>query len=197
MKLGSPFRFSDTANKFTVIGCRTLAYIADQDNVGRYMSGCVSVCRRGELTGVIDGVCSGKGCCQTTIPKGLDYYQAIWEESMNTSGIFYKTPCSYAVLMEASNFTFSTTYLTSPLEFNNSYGGQAPVVLDWAIQTANNCMEAKKNLTSYACKSDNSMCINSTNGLGYICNCSQGYQGNPYIQGPNGCQGELSFTPQS
>uniref|UniRef100_A0A0D9W3W9 Protein kinase domain-containing protein n=1 Tax=Leersia perrieri TaxID=77586 RepID=A0A0D9W3W9_9ORYZ len=190
---GSPYRFSDSANKFTVIGCRTLAYIADQDYVGKYMSGCVSVCRRGELTGVTDGICSGKGCCQTAIPKGLDFYKMWFEESMNTSGIYNKTPCSYVVLMEASNFTFSTTYLTSPLKFNDTYGGKAPVVLDWSIPTAENCVEAKINFTSYACKSDNSVCLNSTNGSpGYICNCSEGYQGNPYLHGPNGCQGVVA-----
>uniref|UniRef100_A0A0E0DD28 Wall-associated receptor kinase galacturonan-binding domain-containing protein n=1 Tax=Oryza meridionalis TaxID=40149 RepID=A0A0E0DD28_9ORYZ len=91
---GTGYRFSDSANKFIVTGCRTLAYIADQDYVGKYMSGCVSVCRRGDLIGVIDGVCSEKGCCQTTIPKGLDYYQMWFEESMNTSGIYNGTPCS-------------------------------------------------------------------------------------------------------
>ncbi|XP_006653304.2 wall-associated receptor kinase 2-like [Oryza brachyantha] len=185
---GTPYRFSDTANKFTVIGCRTLAYIADQDYVGKYMSGCVSVCRRGELTGVANGTCSGKGCCQTAIPKGLDYYQMWFEESMNTSGIYNRTPCSYAVLMEASNFSFSTTYLTSPLEFNNTYGGQAPVVLDWTIQSANTCEEASRNHTSYACKSKHSRCVDSFDGTGYICSCETGYQGNPYLEGSNGCQ---------
>ncbi|KAF0892647.1 hypothetical protein E2562_017627 [Oryza meyeriana var. granulata] len=193
----TPYRFSDSANKFTVIGCRTLAYIADQDNVGKYMSGCVSVCRRADLKGVTNGTCSLKGCCQTAIPKGLDYYQVWFEKSMNTSGIYNQTPCSYAVLMEASSFTFSTTYLTSPHEFNNTYDGMAPVVLDWAIETANTCEEAEKSRTSYACKSDNSVCSNSSNGPGYTCHCSQGYQGNPYLQGPNGCQGEFPFTPQS
>uniref|UniRef100_A0A0E0GZQ5 Protein kinase domain-containing protein n=1 Tax=Oryza nivara TaxID=4536 RepID=A0A0E0GZQ5_ORYNI len=140
---GTGYRISDSANKFTVIGCRTLAYIADQDYVGKYMSGCVSVCRRGELIGVTNNTCSGKGCCQTAIPEGLDYYQVWFEESMNTSGIYNQTPCNYAVLMEASNFSFSTTYLTSPFEFNNTYGGKAPVVLDWTIQTANTCKEAE------------------------------------------------------
>ena len=181
---GTGYRFSDSANKFTVIGCRTLAYIADQDYVGRYMSGCVSVC-------------SGKGCCQTAIPKGLDYYQMWFEESMNTSRIYDRTPCSYAVLMEASNFSFSTTYLTSPFEFNNTYGGQAPVVLDWTIQTANTCKEARVNLESYACKSDNVKCTDSFDRTGYICSCQDGYQGNPYLQGPNGCQGKFSSTLQS
>ena len=41
---GTPFRFSDVHNKFTVIGCNTLAYILDNAVKG-YQSGCVSTCQ--------------------------------------------------------------------------------------------------------------------------------------------------------
>uniref|UniRef100_A0A0D3FUR9 Protein kinase domain-containing protein n=1 Tax=Oryza barthii TaxID=65489 RepID=A0A0D3FUR9_9ORYZ len=184
---GTPFMLSDY-NKFTILGCRTLAYIADQTFVGKYMSGCVSVCRRGDVSKATNGTCSGIGCCQTAIPKGLDYYQVFFDiKNMNTSGIYNRTPCSYAVLMDSSNFTFSTTYLTSS-EFNNTYGGRAPMVLDWAIRSANTCEKARKKMDSYACRSTNSECFNSANGPGYICNCSKGYEGNPYLGGPNGCR---------
>lgn len=184
---GTPFMLSDS-NKFTVVGCRTQAYIADQDYVGKYMSGCVSVCRRGDVWKATNGTCSGIGCCQTAIPKGLDYYQTFFDDSsMNTSRIYNRTPCSYAVLMDSSNFTFSTTYLTTS-EFNNTYDGRAPMVLDWAIRSANSCEEARKKMDSYVCKSTNSECFNSTNGPGYTCNCSKGYEGNPYLGGPNSCR---------
>uniref|UniRef100_A0A0E0DD26 Wall-associated receptor kinase galacturonan-binding domain-containing protein n=1 Tax=Oryza meridionalis TaxID=40149 RepID=A0A0E0DD26_9ORYZ len=177
-----PFMLSDS-NKFTIVGCQLLAYISDL--MSNYMSGCASSCPGATVVSATNGTCSGIGYCQTTIPRGLEYYEVSFGEILNTSEIYNLTPCSYAVLMDYSNFTFSTSYLASPLKYNTTYGGrQAPMMLDWAIfWGAPDCVEAQKNLTSYACKSDHSVCINYSSGteLAYMCNCSKGYHGNPYI----------------
>uniref|UniRef100_A0A0D9W3X8 Protein kinase domain-containing protein n=1 Tax=Leersia perrieri TaxID=77586 RepID=A0A0D9W3X8_9ORYZ len=69
----TPYRFSDSANKFRVIGCRTMAYMFDDFYVGKYMFGCLSNCRRGDVSTATNGTCAGIGCCQTNIPTGLDY----------------------------------------------------------------------------------------------------------------------------
>ncbi|KAF0892652.1 hypothetical protein E2562_017632 [Oryza meyeriana var. granulata] len=138
----TPFMLSDSGNKFTVVGCRTLAFIY-QPKVGYYTSGCVSVCRQGGVTSATNGICSGIGCCQTTISNGLDFYGVWFDDRMNTSRIYSCVPCSYAVLMDSSSFSFSTSYLTSP-EFNKTYDGRVPLVLDWAIRSAINFEEAKK-----------------------------------------------------
>ena len=61
-------------------------------------------------------------------------------------------------------------------------------MLDWAVRNAGNCSAAQKNMTDYACRSGNSECVPSTNGAGYRCNCKQGYEGNPYLDG--GCRGK-------
>jgi len=181
----TPYRFSDVHNKFTIIGCNTLAYIYDTSRTG-YQSGCVTTCQN--LTDLTNGSCSGMGCCQTSIPKGMGYYEVSFDRSFNTSQIWNFSRCSYAVLMEAEAFNFSTAYI-STTEFNDTNTGRVPVVMDWAIRNGTmslRCEEAKLNKTgTYACLSSNSECVDSRNGPGYLCNCSRGYEGNPYL--PDGC----------
>uniref|UniRef100_A0ACD5UXQ2 Uncharacterized protein n=1 Tax=Avena sativa TaxID=4498 RepID=A0ACD5UXQ2_AVESA len=183
----TPYRLSDAGNKFTAVGCSTLAYISDEFNKGKYMSGCVAMCRRGDLSALSNGNCSGIGCCQTAIPGALQYYRVWFDENYDTAAIYSVSPCSYAVLMESSNFTFLASYVTSP-EFYNARQGRAPVLMDWAIGNQT-CEVARRKHESYACVSENSECLNSPNGPGYICNCTEGYQGNPYLKDPNlGCK---------
>ena len=184
----TPYRLSDTDNKFTAVGCRTLAYISDERNTGKYMSGCVAMCRRGEQGALRNGPCSGIGCCQTAIPGELQFYRVWFDPSFNTTEIHNVSRCSYAVLMESSNFTFFPSYATSP-EFNDRFYGRAKVVVDWAIGNET-CEVARVKRDSYACVSDNSECFNSANGPGYICNCTKGFHGNPYLKDPaHGCIG--------
>ncbi|KAL5212736.1 hypothetical protein ABZP36_023583 [Zizania latifolia] len=184
------FRINDALNRFTVVGCNSLAYIRSLNDTadGRYMTGCMSMCPgAGQLQ---NGSCAGVGCCQTAIPGGLNAYNVSFEEKFNTSGIAGFSPCSYAVLLETAEFDFRTTYVTTD-EFMVATGGQVPLVLDWAIGNQT-CEEAKRNASAYACVSGNSECVDSKygRGRGYLCNCSAGYEGNPYLL--DGCQGELS-----
>jgi hypothetical protein len=92
------------------------------------------------------------------------------------------SPCDYAFLVDRSNYTFHTADLK--MDINTTM----PVWLDWAIRDNLTCDEAKKAAESYACVTPNSECRDSSNGLGYVCNCSMGYEGNPYIA--NGCTGK-------
>ncbi|KAF7017470.1 unnamed protein product [Triticum aestivum] len=179
----SPYRFSDLQNRFTVIGCNALVLIYDFDATG-YQGLGVATCRN--LSDLVDGSCSGMGCSQTTIPKRMYYYDIAFSEIVNTSEIWEFNHCSYVVLMEAAAFKFSTAYVNTN-KFNETYNGRVPMILDWAMRDVKSCDVAEQNKTgTYACLSSNSKCVNSTNDQGYMCNCTDGYEGNPYLR--DGCK---------
>ncbi|URD98927.1 OsWAK receptor-like protein kinase, partial [Musa troglodytarum] len=70
--------------------------------------------------------------------------------------------------------------------------------LAWYMNDHLSCEEAK-NTDTYACVTQNSLCLNIfhdmenfDNSIGYSCQCLPSYEGNPYV--PSGCQDE-SLTP--
>lgn len=90
--------------------------------------------------------------------------------------------CSYAILqyMNSTINTYSFYNSTYTLQTNNL------IALDWRIGRQS-CNEARLDPTHFACKS-NSDCVDFDPTVkGYLCNCSIGFQGNPYI----GCKGWL------
>ncbi|XP_042450610.1 putative wall-associated receptor kinase-like 16 [Zingiber officinale] len=189
----TPYRFSNLRNKFTAIGCDTLAYIQDHHGNNSYFSGCVSACN--DEQSIINDSCSGMGCCQTSIPKNLQYYGVSFDGNFNNSNTWRFGRCNYAALLEADWFQFQTSYITTSQLMQINGDGRVPVVMDWAIGNET-CEVTKRNpITSYACISNNSVCVDSSNGPGYLCNCSTGYRGNPYVS--NGCQDVDECNQQS
>ncbi|KAL0344439.1 UNVERIFIED_CONTAM: Wall-associated receptor kinase [Sesamum radiatum] len=170
----TPFSFSDT-NKFTVLGCDEFALIFGSE--GRnFTSGCVSLCSSSQ--DLIEGECSGIGCCQTAIPKGLKKFNVTVGSLSNHVDIWSFDPCGYAFLGDPDSYRFSASDLTD-VNFQNWTTNNVPVVLDWAIG-AENCSEAQK-YNDFACL-QNSYCIDSDTGFGgYRCSCLKGYEGNPYL----------------
>ncbi|MFQ6669657.1 hypothetical protein Gotur_034820 [Gossypium turneri] len=176
LKLGK-FFINNTRNKFTAIGCDTYARV-EGFSVQRYATGCLSLCNN--INDVSNGSCSGIGCCQTSIPKGVKSYNITIESYENHADVLPENPCSYAFVAENDNYTFSTSDLRG-FDFKDKL---FPVTLDWTIGKKS-CKEAKRDTKSFACKK-NSKCIDSELNSGYICKCFEGYDGNPYL--PNGCQ---------
>nr|DAD42629.1 TPA_asm: hypothetical protein HUJ06_000859 [Nelumbo nucifera] len=177
-----PFTFSDTGNRFTVIGCDNYARITGL-NGRNFTSGCSMICND-QQSGFINGSCSGIGCCQTSIPKGFKSFLLYIDSYNNHTDVSDFNPCAYAFLVDSEWYNFSVSDLGGYMDFYNRNRQNVPMVLDWAIENYT-CENVSRSDPSYACRS-NSQCFNSPNGRGYLCNCSLGYEGNPYLD--DGCQ---------
>ncbi|CAN6172703.1 unnamed protein product [Urochloa humidicola] len=200
--LDTAFTFSEQLNKFTVVGINTLAYMTYMESP--QMFGCLSqsspfIYRYMNFTEPApparDGICDGWGCCQVVFTSNTSYYSVNFDEGYNTTEFYTnesKTEsaeyCGYAVLVEAAAFQFRTTYLNSTV-FLEENAGSVPVILNWAVGNETCDVAREKKDSSFACRSSNSDCIDSSDGPGYLCNCSKGYHGNPYLpDGEGGCQ---------
>jgi hypothetical protein len=149
----------------------------------QYIIGCYTTCY-GDDDIAKNGSCSaGAGCCALDVPTGLEYLDTFFNEDYSSSG-----GCGYILVMEEKAFSYSKTYRSSS-SFWYANNGTVPVVMDWRI-SFDTCERAQLNRSSYACVSNNSDCVNTTNGPGYRCKCLDGYQGNPYVRG--GCIGSFS-----
>ncbi|RWR74594.1 putative wall-associated receptor kinase-like protein 16 [Cinnamomum micranthum f. kanehirae] len=176
----SPYSFSNTRNKFTAVGCNTLAYMTGFTRTSSqiFRVGCISNCF-GAASVIINGSysCTGIACCQTPIPPGIVGFQV----DISRVSAWWNS-CSYAYLVDQDyDLKFTVLNLSITITSFLDRNKRVPVVLDWVASQNETCEEA----TDYACLSENSICYNSTNGPGYSCKCSPGYQGNPYIHG--GC----------
>ena len=177
----SNFFISSRRNKLTVIGCDTVGIIVGWDYQHKnYTTGCVSLCNKFDDLISNNGSCSGSGCCQTSIPEGLSGSIWISLSVKNHTLVHGFDPCGYAFLAEDGAYDLSSTDVVNFQMTNFS------AVLDWAVDN-HTCQEAHKNPTSYACKAENSECVESNHGVGYLCKCLPGFRGNPYLV--NGCQG--------
>ncbi|MQL98670.1 hypothetical protein Taro_031379 [Colocasia esculenta] len=173
---GTPYTLSYERNRFTALGCDTIAINYRTSFLTDYTSGCVAFC--GDTSSITNGSCSGIGCCQTAIPQGVKRLNTMLRSLMNHTTSFSISPCSFAFLVDQERYVFDVADLRG-----FASRSRVPAVLDWAI--GSQACEEVKGAPDYAC-GPNSYCLNSTNGPGYRCRCNSGYQGNPYL--PGGCQ---------
>nr|DAD42575.1 TPA_asm: hypothetical protein HUJ06_000805 [Nelumbo nucifera] len=196
-RLALPFSFSQTRNRYTVIGCDADARMTDYIPVGNsptgvrfstwYTYGCAN--DRENMTLLTNGTCTESyGCCQMNIPKGVKTF----DSSINTrtpnepdTDVLDANPCKYHFLVDYEWYNYFSVADIRGFDFYTRNGGKVPVVLDWAIERFW-CENASTTDPNYACRGNHSECLNSPSGWGYLCNCSQGYLGNPYLD--DGCQ---------
>ena len=118
-------KVSITGNKFTAIGCDTYAIIKGHLDDESYEGGCMSICS--SMDYISNGSCSGIGCCQISIPEGLNSIDVFVHSYYNHTKVWNFNPCSYAFVVEEGEFNFSTSYLRDFKEV------RLPMVIDWAI----------------------------------------------------------------
>ncbi|KAH6801417.1 hypothetical protein C2S52_001881 [Perilla frutescens var. hirtella] len=199
--MGSQYSLSDQ-NWLTALGCNDIV-VGFGENNETFAGGCVSYCPKNESDGFglcphsENGYSAGNGCCRTRLPKGTTFL-AIQMNDLSGKWFCDKLfPCSYAFIEERKNrrnqsvFRYQFSELSKPMvsqDDNWALNSTPPVVrLDWRVG-AENCSEARRNRTTYACKA-NSDCLDcEANGSaqGYLCRCEKGYEGNPYFD--EGCR---------
>jgi len=191
------FMVSRTKNIFTAIGCSTIALIMgdirthNEENKedGRdsrtfySVSACGLFCIDDSTYNSTD--CSGRGCCQSAIPGNMrSFFPGFLNNTyVNATAVHNFSPCSYAFIAEVDWFKFNPLYVR-PHIFEKLYGhgARAPLILNWVVGNAT-CDAAAK---MPACAAANSVCVDVPSRRGYRCNCSKGYEGNPYLTG--GCK---------
>jgi hypothetical protein len=139
--------------------------------------------------------CSGSdGCCHAPISAGIIPKEIGIKPVMNTS------LDSYSPMTFISEEGLTAQWWKISTVFNKTYGISgnrffflsSPLVLKWAVkqgfsmpEVVSSSRQCPGDVACQLCRSKHSDC-QQENG-GYICYCSMGYHGSPYIT--NGCQG--------
>ncbi|KAI3795028.1 hypothetical protein L1987_37672 [Smallanthus sonchifolius] len=105
------------------------SYEPPKDKQRRLFSACFGLCQT--PSNVRKGQCSGIGCCQIPIPKGLSYYTAT----------LHYNECGFGLLVEEGGFEFggATDLSSNYTEFVNRIRSNMVVVLDWVITSNGTC----------------------------------------------------------
>ena len=94
------------------VGCDTYAYLNGVLNGEPFSIGCLSKCTN-NTHNIVNGTCSGIGCCQIDIPTGLRDINFATYSFNSHKEVWSVNPCSFAFIIQRDEFNFSSAYLTS------------------------------------------------------------------------------------
>ncbi|KAM0890647.1 hypothetical protein ACQ4PT_026903 [Festuca glaucescens] len=201
LSLDAFHKVSINKNKFTYIGCSELAMMvgggigSNEDYLT--INSCFSYCTNASnFNDKDDKECRGKGCCQTSFAGNISGFYTVATPLLGiyNSDVQSFCPCSYSFVVEEEWFTFSRSYVNSSTNFASRNKDGVPLVLDWIVGNER-CSDAINMGPQYLCQAKNSSCVDVSNGPGYRCNCSSGYEGNPYLK--DGCRDIDECHPQN
>ncbi|KAM0869743.1 hypothetical protein ACQ4PT_040474 [Festuca glaucescens] len=213
-----PFVVSETRNQFLVTGCNVQATLLG--DTGNVIAGCSAFCAindrweqgAGTSSPAAVAKCSGIGCCETPIPIGRPSYGVEFKWLDPNHEKDHELPNAVRVA-ERGWFQGASAALLNKSLADSSPRTPVPVVLEWAVESAPLAPPAlattgcPQDAARSACRSSLSSCRNVTGNYrsGYVCQCQDGYQGNPYVADgcqdidecalPGMCSGECTNTP--
>ncbi|KAB1227967.1 Wall-associated receptor kinase 2 [Morella rubra] len=154
------FTISNTQNKFVAVGCDTNAFLYATRNSKSFYLGCVSSCQ--SISDVINGSCSGIGCCEfgtMKLPMVLD-----WAIGNDT--------CKYA--QTKSGYVCGGNSTCYDSDNGNGYRCRCNDGYDGNPYLHDGCQDIDECNPLRPCKDTNQICTNLAGS--YSCSCREGYE---------------------